>query len=263
MPWILAQLCTVLALTPPALAQTGAPPITSNRPGISESESLLPPKAFQLESGFTFAKFDDGQGRHSQVDLPEATLRFGLAKRFEAFVNASNLVWNRTRSSGGVSTAETRGSDLSLNAKVGLLSEDPHPFTLSAAMGVSLPVGSEGESSGGYEPSLRLLWAKALPGDFGMAGNLDVSSETSDGQRHAVGAASIGFGHRFVQSTAWFVELFGDFAKAQSAQWQFDGGLAIVARPDLQLDISAGRTLQRGPPEWFFASGLSLRHRRR
>jgi hypothetical protein len=238
------------------------PELTSNRPGISESEALLPPKAFQLESGLTYAEFDDGDGRHRQVDFPEATLRFGLATRFEAFVNGSNLVWNRTISAPGVSSASTRGTDFSLNLKVGFLSEDANTFTLSTAMGVSLPVGSEGESSDGYDPSLRMLWNKNLPGGYWVAGNLNISSETEDDQRHAFGAASIGVGHPFVKSSSWFVELFGDFLEGENARWQLDGGFAILATPDRQIDLSAGVTLKTGTPEWFAAAGITLRRRR-
>jgi hypothetical protein len=255
-----AVVCACLAVSTPALAQVSE--LTSNRPGISESEALLVPRAFQLESGFTFARFDDRDGRHSQVDFPEATLRFGFTERFEAFVNGSNLVWNRTISSPGVSAATTRGSDFSLNAKVGLLSEDADKITLSAAMGLSLPVGSEGESSDGYDPSLRLLWAKDLPRGFWIAGNLNISSETVDDHRHALGSASLGLGNGFVKSSSWFVELFGDFLNGESARWQLDGGFALAATTDMQFDISAGRTLQSGPPEWFVAAGISLRHRR-
>jgi Putative MetA-pathway of phenol degradation len=259
---ILSQLCALLAFSTPALAQQSAPPLSSNRPGISESEALLVTRAFQLESGFTFAEFGEEGERQRQVDFPEATLRFGLSPRLELFANGSNLVWNRTSSTGGASIAATHGTDLSLNAKLGLLSEDANRLTLSAAMGLSIPVGSEGESSDGYDPSLRLLWSKALPDDFGIAGNLNIASTTSDGRRDATGSASLGVGRPIAKSTSWFVELFGDFIKGDQAEWQLDGGVAIAATRDMQFDISAGRTLQSGPSAWFFAAGITLRHRR-
>jgi hypothetical protein len=252
--------CAILAGSSQAHAQT--PELTSNRPGIAESEALLPRRAVQLETGLTYAEFDDGNGHHRQVDFPEATLRFGFTGRVEAFVNGTNLVWNRTTSSPGVSTASTRGTDFSLNMKVGLLSEDPDPMTLSAAIGLSLPVGSHGESSDGYDPSLRLLWSKDLSGGVGVAGNLNVSSATVDDERRALGAASIGIGRSFVKSSSWFVELFADFLEGDSAQWQLDGGFAIQTAPDRQIDISVGRTLKSGPAEWFAAAGLTLRRRR-
>jgi hypothetical protein len=252
-----AMIAAVILSGAPAAAQE----LTSNRPGISESEVLLVPRAFQLESGLTFAEFDDGDGRHRQVDFPEATLRFGLTPRFELFANGSNLVWNRTTSTSGSSIAATRGTDLSLNAKVGLLSANANGITLSAAMGLSLPVGSDGETSDGYDPSLRLLWSKALPNDFGLSGNLNIAAATSDGRREAIGSASLGIGRPLASSTSWFVELFGDFIKGGQPEWQLDGGVAIAATEDMQFDISAGRTLEEGP-SWFVSGGISLRHRR-
>jgi hypothetical protein len=259
---ILSQVVTVLAVVVPSAPAAAQEPLTSNRPGISESQDLLVPRAFQLESGVSFAEFGDGEGRHRQVDFPEATLRFGLTPRFELFANGSNLVWNRTTSTSGSSIAATRGTDLSLNAKVGLLSEEASGITLSAAMGLSLPVGSDGQSSDGYDPSLRLLWGKELAHGFGMAGNLNIASTTLDGQREATGSASIELGRRFVKSTFWFVELFGDFITGNQPEWQLDGGLAIGTTEDMQLDISAGRTLEDGPSSWFVSGGISLRYRR-
>ena len=74
--------------------------------------------------------------------------------------------------------------------------------------------------------------------------------------------ASFGLGHPFMGPTFWFVELFGDFTNGDKAEWQLDGGVAIVTSDDFQIDISAGRTLQSGPAAWFVAAGITIRHRR-
>ena len=38
-----------------------------------------------------------------------------------------------------------------------------------------------------------------------------------------------------------------------------DGGFALLATRDLQVDLSAGRTLDQGPPAWFVSIGVSAR----
>ncbi|MGH9383517.1 MAG: transporter [Vicinamibacterales bacterium] len=251
---------SVLAQTLPVSSPL-APPLTSNRPGIAESEAILVPRAFQLESGFTLAEFSDGGVRHRLVDLPEATLRFGLTPRFELFANLSSYFWDRA-TFGGRAERASGASDLSVNAKIGWLSEARHGITLAAAVGLSLPVGSDEFSSGGYDPSVRLLWSRSVPGDFGLSGNLDIASVTAGPERLTAGAASLGLGRGLSESSSWFVELFGDFVEGGSHQWQLDGGIAVVPRPDVQIDLSAGRTLQSGPSAWFLAAGITLRHRR-
>jgi hypothetical protein len=257
---ILSQLCALVAFSVPAGAQD-VPPVTSNRPGIAESEALLVPRAFQVEAGFTFAEFTDEAGRHRLIDFPEATFRFGFRPRLELFANISNYNWDHASESDSLETM-TGGSDLSLHAKVGLLSEETDRVTLSAAVGLSLPVGSRSFSSDGYDPSLRVLWARSLPSDFGLSGNLDVASVTVDDSRVGLTAASIGLSRPLTESTSWFVELFGTLVESSDANWQFDGGVAIVTSDDFQIDLSTGRSLRGGPAAWFASAGITLRHRR-
>jgi hypothetical protein len=256
---LLFSVAPVFAQNPPLKSPT-APPLTSNRPGISESEALLVPRSFQLESGFTFAGFNDDDVSHHVTDLPEATLRFGLTPRFELFANVSNGFWDRA-SIGSASSTTSGASDLSVNAKIGWLSEGADPFTLSAAVGLSLPIGSDEFSSGGYDPAVRLLWSRSLPSDFALSGNVNVASVTAESDRQTVGAASLGLGHPLNASTSWFVELFGRIADGDT-QWTLDSGVAIVTSDDFQIDLSAGRVLQSGPAAWFVAAGITLRHRK-
>ncbi len=253
------MICGLLSCAATARAQV--PALTSNRPGISESEALLVPRAFQLESGFTFAEFtSDDELRHQALDFPEATLRYGLTPRFELFANVSGYFRDRA-SANGVADTTTGTSDLSVHAKLGMLSEERHGITLTAAAGVSFPVGSRAFSSSGYDPSLRLLWSRSLPRSFGLSGNVNVASFKVDDDRITGSAASLGLAHPLTESSSWFVELFGDFAQGD-AIWQLDGGVAVVTSDDFQIDISGGRTLQSGPSAWFAAAGITLRHRR-
>jgi hypothetical protein len=262
----LVAMMTCLAICPNAFAQTlpiaspTAPPMTSNRPGISESEALLVPRSFQVELGMAFSEFSDALMRHQVVDLPEATIRFGVTPRVELFANVSNWFVDH-RTFGDVSGDVSGAGDTSINAKLAWLSEGQHPINLNVAAGLSLPVGSDDFSSGGYDPSLRLLWSRSLPRDFAVSGNLDIASVTVGDDRLVASAASLGLGHSLTARSSWFVELFGDFVDGD-AQWQFDGGVAIVTSDDFQIDLSAGRTLQSGPAAWFVAAGITIRHRR-
>src|SRR5688572_10261158 len=122
--------------------QVPAPPqITSNRPGIAESEALMMPGAWQVESGVTVSASTGDGVDHRQWTIPELTLRAGLTRRVEVFLNATGFVLDVARDT-GTSATTTGVSDVQLNAKLGLLTENSNVMTLSVAAGVSFPTGS-------------------------------------------------------------------------------------------------------------------------
>jgi hypothetical protein len=246
----------------PARTQTQAPPpITSNRPGISESEALLMPRAWQVESGVSVAgSTDDGVG-HTQWTVPELTLRVGVTPRVELFVNATGFLLDVARDAGGDVTS-MGGSDVQLNAKLGLLTEGPHLLTLSVAAGVSFPTGATVFSSGGYDPSLRVLWSRNLPRDWYIGGNIVLSGTTIEERRSTAGGASVSMGHPISDAASWYVELFGNITRRESSLWRLNGGVAKVVGADLQLDLSAGRAVLTGAGAWFVSAGISYRFHR-
>ena len=244
----------LLALAPPTAAQS-PPPITSNRPGISESEALVLRHAVQVEAGVTYSAFSDDAGRHHQVDFPEATIRVGLTERVEVFVAATGYFVDMTADAG----TTQGGSDVQINAKFGLIHRSS--FTLSAATGLSLPTGSAAFSSGSYDPSLRFFWSKSLPHDWSVAGNLVFSDSTIEENRRAAAGASLSTSHPLVHAASWFAELFGNAANDEKSLWRLDGGVAIPVGPDFQIDVSGGHALATGPSLWFLGAGISARHR--
>jgi hypothetical protein len=216
------------------------------------------PGAIQVEAGSTLTVFSDEIGRHHLWDLPELTFRAGLNDRIEVFAVATGL-WIDSVRDQGASIKTIGGSDVQLNAKFGLLTEDRHALTLSAAAGLSLPVGSAAFSSGSYDPSLRLLWAKGLPRDWSLSGNVDFSESTAKSDWRSAGGISVGAGHPMTRASSWFVELFGNVSSGDPSQWRMDGGFAVVPSSNLQIDVSAGKALAGGPSAWFVAAGISAR----
>lgn len=160
----------------------------------------------------------------------------------------------------GDATTETEGwSDGQVNAKLGLLSEDHHHITLAAAVGLSLPTGSPAFTSDGYDPSLRFLWSKGLPRDWSVGGNVVLSDITVGQRRHSAAGTSLWTGHPISASSSWFVEVFANAASDEETLWQLDAGLALLATPNMQVDVSAGRALTNGPPAWFVSAGVTAR----
>ena len=247
-------LCLLSGLSLTGRAQRQVP-LTSNRPGIGESESLVPEGAVQIEAGLTDARLGAGADRQHLLDFPEVTVRVGVSRRVEVFGSTAGLWLDRT--AGAVDAHG--GADVQLNTKIGLLAS--RRTLVSLAGGLSVPTGSGPFTSGGYDPSLRLLWSRALPGDRSLGGNVVLADTTVSAHKHAAATgASLAAGHALVGPSAWFAEVFATATRHDTVQWRADGGLAIPCGTNCQVDVSGGRALTSTPRAWFLAAGITARH---
>jgi hypothetical protein len=58
-----------------------------------------------------------------------------------------------------------------------------------------------------------------------------------------------------------FAEMSGVLLRERPDAWTMDAGVAWVAGPDLQVDVSAGHTFLHRGDAWFVSAGLTLRRR--
>jgi hypothetical protein len=248
--------CVAAALPSTTAAQP--PPLTSNRPGIGESEALVPARSVQIEAGTTVARSAADGVLATLVTTPEATVRYGIAPRVEVFAGARGL-WLRERAGGQSLT--TRGlSDLAVDLKVGLLDAEHAGATVSLAGGVTLPTGAGAFTSDAVDGSVRLLWSAGLPAEFSLSGNAGVSGPSTPDGRTVAGLASISLSRPLSDRAGWFVELFDALGRRSRDVWTTAGGIAVVAG-ETQLDVSAGRAVRGGAGDWFVSAGLTVRYR--
>jgi hypothetical protein len=233
--------------------------LTSNRPGIGESEALVASRVVQVEGGFSLTR---ARGGTLVLSVPELMLRVGLAPRFELSASADGFLWSTETDR---PNGSSRGglSDVSLDAKLGILREASHGLTLSAAGGVSLPTGGAGFSSGSVDPSIRALWSRSLPLDLALGGNLALVLVTGDERRVWLRAVSMSVSRPLTTSSSWFVEMYGLLPERAEQAWTLDGGLAVLPDDDVQLDVSGGRRVGAVGPDWFVSAGLTMRRRPR
>ena len=137
-------------------------PLTSNRPGIGDSEALVGRGVVQIESGFQAQGEPPGNDRPWTQTWGQLTFRLGLSPRIEIFTGWDGLSLDRVNED-GQSRVVAGGNDFRVGAKLAVLSEERHGLTLTVAPAWSFPVGSEEFTSGSNDGSLRLLWARSLP----------------------------------------------------------------------------------------------------
>lgn len=242
----------------PAAPQAVVPPLTSNRPGIADSEALVPVGALQLEGGLELDEAPSGSDPRWTQTWGELTLRYGVARRIEVFGGWDGLSLDRAFVD-GQSRIVAGGNDVLIGTKLSLLTEDAHGFTLTIAPSWSFPLGAEEFTSGSEDPSFRVLWARSLPREWAISGNL-LWTRTSDASgRYWETDVMAGLTRSLTGTLSAFVEGSDATRAGHADSWTVDSGLAWVVGLDRQLDVSAGYT----PVDhvWFVSAGITLRRR--
>ncbi len=155
--WRIVALATCLAglSNVPAYGQAAAtpPPITSNRPGIGDSEALVGRAVVQLELGVQTGVSKSGVESDWSTGWGQSTLRIGIVDPIEVFVTWGGLSVDRD-SVAGVTTIESGATDLLAGAKFAVLNESRHGLTLTLEPTFSVPIGGDDFSTGSYDGSL-------------------------------------------------------------------------------------------------------------
>jgi Putative MetA-pathway of phenol degradation len=243
-----------------APSQRDIPPLTSNRPGIGDSEALVASGVFQLEAGGQLEEAPPGGDLRWKQTWGQLTIRYGLSRRIEIFGGWDGFSLDRVLIN-GTSRVVVGGNDLRLGTKLALLTEEAHGLTLTIAPAWSFPLGSEEFTSGSEDPSFRVLWARSLPRDWSISGNL-LWLRTSDTiGRYWDTSVTVGVTRGLTESFSVFVEGSNVLQAIRPDSLTIDGGIAWVVRTDLQLDLSAGHTLHNRGDDWFASAGITLRRR--
>ena len=248
--------CLLLFSSAPANGQNAPPPLTSNRPGIGDSEDLVGRAVLQLELGVQAGATRSGDEYDWSTGWGQSTLRVGILDPVEVFVTWGGFSVDRD-STAGATVVETGSTDLLLGAKFAVLDESRHGLTLTVEPTTTLPIGSDDFSTGSYDGAVRLMWGKSLPRDWDVSGNVVFLSTTDENGRYWDNLVTASVGKSLTQSIGAFGELA--IGLADPSAWTLDGGFAWVPRPNVQWDLSAG-VLVRGPGQsWFVSGGVTLR----
>jgi hypothetical protein len=236
----------------PAVAPVEIPGIVTDRPDFTESSEVVPKGGFQFESGISY----EGDGSARAVGAPSALMRIGLGGRAELRIGADGYLSEAVQ---GVRTSG--GSDMEIGGKVRLFNQDQIGVDLALLPAVSLPTGTEAFTSGGYDPSMKITWARELPAGFGLTGNVNWGSVSDEAGRFSQEALSFSLGHSLGAGWAGYAEIYG-FSRLErdgDRAITFNGGFARPVGDTIQFDIEAGRGLTSGAPDWFVGFGFAIR----
>ena len=108
-----------------------------------------------------------------------------------------------------------------------------------------------------YAPEFRFTMQHTLSQKISLAYNLGAewSSETLEPTL----IYTITSGISLTEKLGMYVEFFGDAPKAEKSNHQFDCGVTYNLKPNLLLDISAGKGITENAPKHYISLGFSAR----
>jgi hypothetical protein len=241
---IIVSLFTALTVNAQA-----TPEIETDRPDQTETPFSVGKKMFQAENGFTVTKYDDNFKGYGLVSL----LRFGLSEKFElrAELSSENLRFINSPFSKGLLPVEL-GFKVNIAEEKGLL-----PKT-SLITHFVLPKAAGKDYKATYMvPNFRFTMQHSLSKKQSLSYNIGGEWGADDGGFTPL--YTLATGYDITGKLYGYIELFGFFPQKTIAEHSFDGGLAFLVKPNLQLDISAGVGLTKTAPQNYWALGLSFR----
>jgi hypothetical protein len=239
------------------------PPMSTDRPDITDSTDVVGRGIWQVETGVSFqADLDEGISHH-EVTMPQAMLRVGVSERLELRFSGDGVLSDSVAlpDVAGRRTRVTGGSDLEVGAKWKLFERPRAGFVAALEPVFSLPIGSDDFTSGGYDPTLKVIVDRELPAGLALSANVVISRVTVEGRRFTQRAVSGSFARAV--SGAWhgFAELYraSPLGDAGGAAWIGDLGAMRALGTRFQIDISVGRGFTAAAPRWFVGGGIAIR----
>ncbi|MFI5232189.1 MAG: transporter [Gemmatimonadales bacterium] len=214
-------------------------PVITDRPGYTDTPTVLPGGAVQVEAGYT----SDRTGSTTYQSAGELLLRAGIGSRLEVRLFGNSYA-TRTISGGpGVSGLE----DSKLGAKLALIDKPDSVHTLMPKLALlaatTLPTGARAFGAGVAQPEAKLAasWTTSTP--FSVYSNAAIGG-VYDGTGwgdHGWGSVAVWYGES--SRVSFFVEgihiynISGDAPAATDV----DGGLTLGFGDRFQVDARIGR----------------------
>jgi Putative MetA-pathway of phenol degradation len=233
--------------------------IAPDRPGLGDGSGIVGRGVWQIESGWSFdSERHDGAVLH-ELALPLALFRVGITDRFELRVGADGLL-SDTSSSPGSRRLSGR-SDVEVGAKLKLIESARMGFELSLLPIVSLPIGSNAFTSGGYDPTVEFAWTQPIPRGFSLSGNVTAASVSEDDHRFTQHILTLSIDRDIAAGWNGFAEAFraSSLQRDGGAVWIVDAGATHRLGRQAQFDVSMGRGVTAAAPDWFISAGISVR----
>lgn len=233
----------------PSVSFLKAQTIETDRPDQTESTSIVPAGFLQLESGFSYEKFNEEIKNFAH---PTVLWRLGLNDNVELRLQTELL-------SETISGQNSTGlAPIVFGFKAKLIDEQKLvPSVSFVGHLASAKWASPDFQTTYWTPSFRFLFQHSLSPKLNLSYNLGAewNGETPD----ATAIYTLATSYAITERLSSFAEFYGFLNQYSSADHRIDSGLTYLVNDDLLIDLSAGLGLSEISPQYFLATGISYR----
>ena len=231
----------------------------TDRPGKTNTASIIPHKWIQTEMGFQkqTEKYKPFTYRDTYLQLPSILLKYGLNDRTE-FRLISAFVY---QSLGTVINAErARGiSNTQFGGKFNFLQQ--HGFLPKTSIIAHYRLNALNSNIVGKDTinggNISLAMSNTVSEKFLIGYNIGMEKITWQYDSRYFYSLSPKF--NFAEKWQAFVEIFGNLWKGRNAQTSIDGGISYYINDDFKVDASAGTRINKNTNLKFYSVGGSFR----
>lgn len=215
-------------------------PISTDRPAVANSSTVVPRGSFQMENGFLWSNSHNFDG-------PETAMRFGLTGTAELRLSVPDYYFGGPTGFGDIS--------IGLKQQFG----PAGGFDVSLIVFLSLPTGANAISSHGYDPGVQLPWSRKLSDNWTAGGQFALYLPTQPDGRNLTGESTFLLDRQITKPMDAFVEYAGDFPERGGPRHLLHFGAAYKITPRQQIDVHVGFGLSSAAIDHFIGIGYSFR----
>ncbi len=229
--------------------------MVTDRPDQTESASIVSLKGFQIESGFSFERYNS-EINHTTYN--STLVRYGLLEKIELRLGLAYL--GKNVSLDGGSFDESGFAPIVVGAKFQLQEESEGLPKLAIMTTFTLPkTGASIYENKYLGADFRVNGEYSLNEAMSLGGNLGVAWSGAEGGNTAVGIYTAVIRMSLSEKLGAFAELYGFLPKEGKNDHRWDAGMTYSVNEDLQLDFATGIGLSKVSPDFFISLGLSIR----
>ncbi len=214
------------------------PEIVTDRPDQTESSTTIPLKSFQMECGVLSGNYHLDNSAQKLLLIPSILFRYGLTKNIELRLVEQLISFENEQTS-----EENFGlSDLELGAKIQILKNPDINTEIAFISHLVLPSGAVSITNGNLGTVNKLAISHSLTNFLDLGYNVGYNYfNTETGYL----TYSVALGTGITKRIGAYVETYGEVVQFTDWISNFDSGITILVRENLQLDFSFGLGLNQ------------------
>lgn len=238
-------------------AQNDVSELITDRPDQTESSSVVPHKALQLETGFIFENVETNLAKTQSFAYNTTLLRYGLLEKFEIRIGLGNLGESTKLKNTEIKSSISGLSPLYAGFKIKIIDEERFKPEIAVLTGIVLPFTAHKNFKPKYSGiNLRLAFSHSLSDRFSLGYNLGAEWDGETAVPSYFYSAALGV--KLSSKFGLLIESYGLIPEDGNAEHLLDAGLTFLLQPNFQLDASGGVGIHNSV-DYFISFGFTYR----